>query len=138
MVDVVELRALLTAERKYVRETVEWINADAEFTGATPVEGHSEEWLAASDKTAKLIAAKYGIELKLDGYNKETEKKEEKEGEEKTSEEKGSGEAPPAQKQDEATPAKETEGTEAPSADGLPSRSNRAPLHSHLVAVNVS
>lgn len=49
-------------ERAYVRETVEWINADAEVLGADKIEGHSEEWLAASNKTLEMIVAKYGID----------------------------------------------------------------------------
>jgi hypothetical protein len=47
-------------ERRYVRETVEWVNRHALENGAKPVEGHSEEWLAASDQIAELITKKYG------------------------------------------------------------------------------
>lgn len=49
-------------ERVYVKETVEWINKDAKETGAVPIEGHSEEWLKASDSTLEMIIAKYGID----------------------------------------------------------------------------
>ncbi|OCF32310.1 dimethylaniline monooxygenase [Kwoniella heveanensis BCC8398] len=48
-------------ERAYVKATVEWLNRDAEWSGAPLVEGHSEAWLAESDKTVGLIAAKYGL-----------------------------------------------------------------------------
>jgi hypothetical protein len=47
-------------ERRYVRETVEWINRDAAESGAALIEGHTKEWLAASDAIGDLIAAKYG------------------------------------------------------------------------------
>jgi hypothetical protein len=49
-------------EREYVRETVEWINRDAKDTGATEVEGHSEQWLWESDQTLVKIAARYGVD----------------------------------------------------------------------------
>jgi ribulose 1,5-bisphosphate carboxylase large subunit-like protein len=41
-------------ERRYVRETVEWVNRHALENGAKPVEGHS------SDQIAELITKKYG------------------------------------------------------------------------------
>jgi hypothetical protein len=49
-------------ERKYVREAVAWLNADAKWSGAPPVEGHTEAWLAASDRTQANILTKYGID----------------------------------------------------------------------------
>lgn len=52
-------------EREYVRDTVEWINRDAEVFGAQPIEGHSKEWLWESDQVAKKIAAKYGLDLEV-------------------------------------------------------------------------
>lgn len=52
-------------ERKYVRETVEWLNRDAEWSGAAPLAGHSKEWLAASDKIQPLILAKYGLDAQV-------------------------------------------------------------------------
>ncbi|OCF34519.1 hypothetical protein I316_03560 [Kwoniella heveanensis BCC8398] len=48
-------------EREYVRDTVEWINKDAEWSGAPKIEGHSAEWLHESDQIAVKIAAKYGV-----------------------------------------------------------------------------
>ncbi|WVQ82943.1 hypothetical protein IAT38_005079 [Cryptococcus sp. DSM 104549] len=50
-------------ERSYVRETVEWLNRDAAWSGAEEVEGHTEAWLAESDKIPILLAAKYGLSL---------------------------------------------------------------------------
>lgn len=50
-------------ERKYVRETVEWLNRDAERFGGDAIEGHTEEWLKASDTVLPRIAAKYGVDL---------------------------------------------------------------------------
>lgn len=111
----------LTAERKYVRETVEWINSDAKWTGATPVEGHSEEWLAASDKTQKLIAAKYGIEIKLDGYNKSTELKEEDEKQSTNAREQKNG-------------ARVGNGA----GEGIAAGGHPTPFHAPLVTVDVS
>ncbi|OXG54155.1 dimethylaniline monooxygenase [Cryptococcus neoformans] len=49
-------------ERSYVRETVQWLNRDAEWSGASKVEGHTAEWLAESDKIPFLIAAKFGLD----------------------------------------------------------------------------
>ncbi|WWD21421.1 hypothetical protein CI109_105906 [Kwoniella shandongensis] len=49
-------------EREYVRETVEWLNRDAEWSGAEKVEGHTKEWLRESDQIAIKIAAKYGVD----------------------------------------------------------------------------
>jgi len=49
-------------EREYVRETVEWINQDAQETGASEIEGHSAQWLWESDQTLIKIAAKYGVD----------------------------------------------------------------------------
>jgi hypothetical protein len=40
---------------QYVDELVEWLNAQAEVTGAEKVEGYSKEW----QEEAKLIAEKY-------------------------------------------------------------------------------
>ncbi|WWC90249.1 uncharacterized protein L201_005182 [Kwoniella dendrophila CBS 6074] len=50
-------------ERKYVKETVEWLNYDASqpWSGAELVQGHSKEWLEESDKMAELLAAKYNV-----------------------------------------------------------------------------
>ncbi|WWC97645.1 hypothetical protein V866_004529 [Kwoniella sp. B9012] len=48
-------------ERSYVRDTVEWLNRDAQWSGAELIEGHSPEWLAESDKMQELLAVKYGI-----------------------------------------------------------------------------
>ncbi|WVQ94357.1 hypothetical protein IAU59_001436 [Kwoniella sp. CBS 9459] len=48
-------------EREYVRDTVEWINKNAEWSGAQKIEGHSAEWLHESDQIAVKIAAKYGV-----------------------------------------------------------------------------
>ncbi|WRT63141.1 uncharacterized protein IL334_000044 [Kwoniella shivajii] len=50
-------------ERSYVRDTVEWLNKDAEWSGAEPVQGHSAEWIAESDKMVQLLASKYGVTL---------------------------------------------------------------------------
>lgn len=50
-------------ERKYVRETVEWINRDAERFGGEAIEGHTEEWLKSSDTVLPRIAAKYGVDV---------------------------------------------------------------------------
>lgn len=49
-------------ERKYVRETVEWLNRDAEWSGADKVEGHTPEWLAASDRLQHSLLRKYGLD----------------------------------------------------------------------------
>ncbi|ORY32264.1 hypothetical protein BCR39DRAFT_587004 [Naematelia encephala] len=49
-------------ERDFVRETVEWINRDAIKSGAKLVDGHSEEWLKASDNIIGMIAEKYGLD----------------------------------------------------------------------------
>ncbi|KAL7419272.1 hypothetical protein Q5752_006109 [Cryptotrichosporon argae] len=49
-------------ERAYVRDTVEWLNRDAQWSGAPIVEGHSKEWLEASDRIIAAIAAKYGLD----------------------------------------------------------------------------
>ncbi|WVR03026.1 hypothetical protein IAU60_000015 [Kwoniella sp. DSM 27419] len=48
-------------EREYVRDTVAWLNKDAEWSGAELVQGHSLEWLAESDKMMALLGAKYGL-----------------------------------------------------------------------------
>ncbi|OCF72394.1 dimethylaniline monooxygenase [Kwoniella mangroviensis CBS 8886] len=48
-------------ERSYVRDTVEWLNREAQWSGAELIEGHSFEWLAESDKMQELFAVKYGI-----------------------------------------------------------------------------
>lgn len=50
-------------ERAYVRETVAWLNAEAARTGDARVEGHSEEWLAASDRFKAAIAARWKIDV---------------------------------------------------------------------------
>ncbi|KAL1411119.1 hypothetical protein Q8F55_002069 [Vanrija albida] len=50
-------------EIKYVRKTVEWLNADADVLGAPHVEGHTQEWLAASDKLYEVFALKYNIPI---------------------------------------------------------------------------
>ncbi|WWC97685.1 hypothetical protein V866_004569 [Kwoniella sp. B9012] len=49
-------------EREYVRDTVAWINSDAEWSGAEKIEGHSKEWLHESDQIEIKIAAKYGVQ----------------------------------------------------------------------------
>lgn len=49
-------------ERAYVRHAVEWINRDAEWSGAPKITGHSEEWIKASDNILASIALKYGID----------------------------------------------------------------------------
>ncbi|WWC67381.1 uncharacterized protein I206_101289 [Kwoniella pini CBS 10737] len=48
-------------ERKYVKETVEWLNRDAEWSGSESIEGHTPEWIAESDKMQELLAMKYGV-----------------------------------------------------------------------------
>ncbi|WVQ72197.1 hypothetical protein IAR50_001743 [Cryptococcus sp. DSM 104548] len=48
-------------EREYVSTTVSWLNADAQLFNVPPIEGHSKEWLEASDKIPELIAKKYGM-----------------------------------------------------------------------------
>lgn len=48
-------------ERQYVKDTVDWLNRDAQWSGAPPVEGHSEEWLRESDLSLARIAKKYGL-----------------------------------------------------------------------------
>lgn len=50
-------------EIKYVRETVSWLNADADVLGATHVQGHTQEWLANSDKIYETFALKYNIPI---------------------------------------------------------------------------
>jgi cation diffusion facilitator CzcD-associated flavoprotein CzcO len=48
-------------EQTYVREVVEWLNRDAAWSGATPVEGHSEAWLAAASAWKARLAPAYGV-----------------------------------------------------------------------------
>ncbi|WWC57516.1 uncharacterized protein I303_100048 [Kwoniella dejecticola CBS 10117] len=48
-------------ERRYVQETIEWLNRDATKTGAELVEGHSPEWIAESEKLQEVLALKYGV-----------------------------------------------------------------------------
>jgi hypothetical protein len=48
-------------ERNYVKETVAWLNKDAEWSGADRVEGHDAEWLKASDNILASISSKYGL-----------------------------------------------------------------------------
>ena len=48
-------------ERKYVGETVDWLNRDAQWSGAPAVQGHSEEWLRESDSTTARMAKRYGL-----------------------------------------------------------------------------
>jgi hypothetical protein len=49
---------------EYVEELVEWLNAQAEITGAEKVEGYSEEW----QEEAKLMAEKYVKKLKITDF----------------------------------------------------------------------
>jgi hypothetical protein len=44
-----------------VKETVDRLHRDAEWSGATEVEGHTEECLKESDKTLGIAAKRYGI-----------------------------------------------------------------------------
>lgn len=36
------------------------MNGDAALTGAAPIQGHSEEWLAASDAFGRMFATRLG------------------------------------------------------------------------------
>lgn len=52
-------------ERRFVKETVAWLNEEAPIFGASLVEGHTEEWLAHSDKTMSNFFARYGISAEV-------------------------------------------------------------------------
>ena len=55
------LHNLKGVSAEYVDELVEWLNAQAEGTGAEKVEGYSKEW----QEEAKLMAEKYVKKLKI-------------------------------------------------------------------------
>jgi hypothetical protein len=51
-------------ERRYVRETVEWLNGEREKLGLDEVEvveGHTPEWIEKSDGTKSALTKRYGV-----------------------------------------------------------------------------
>jgi hypothetical protein len=48
-------------ERRYVAETVDWLNRDAQWSGAPQVQGHSEEWVRESDASVGRMAKRFGM-----------------------------------------------------------------------------
>jgi hypothetical protein len=50
-------------EIKYVQETVEWVNRDAELYDADKIEGHSPTWHQVSQQTLAKMAERNGLDL---------------------------------------------------------------------------
>ncbi len=50
-------------EIKYVQETVEWLNREAEVYGVEKIEGHSQAWHEVSRQTLPMMAKRNGINL---------------------------------------------------------------------------